>query len=52
MLAADDFTWDRDKLSITAPGLTWSGDAERQKVAVTTDWGVIDITLEAEGPIL
>ena len=52
MLKAGDFTWDRDKLWIIAPGLTWSGDASCQKVTVTTDWGAIDIALEAQGPVL
>lgn len=52
MLAAGDFTWSREKLWIVAPGLTWSGDASCQKVTFTTDWGAIDIALEAEGPAL
>jgi Lipocalin-like domain/CrtC N-terminal lipocalin domain len=52
MLAANDFTWSRDKLAIIAPGLRWSGDVNRQSVVFSTDWGAIDIILEAKGPAL
>lgn len=52
MLSAEDYYWDRAALLIRAPGLEWSGDAQRQTVSVTTDWGAIKIDLEARGPAL
>ena len=52
MLSAEDYEWSRETLAIRTPGLSWTGDAQRQKLSVTTDWGAIEIEVEARGPVL
>jgi hypothetical protein len=51
-IAGKDYRWSRDRLEITMPGLTWTGDATRMAVQVATDWGSLDVTLEPEGPVM
>ncbi len=48
----EDFHWSEDGLNITAPGLTWTGDAEKMTVSFEVPWSTLDLVLEAEGPVM
>jgi hypothetical protein len=48
----EDFRWAEGRLDIKAPGLSWTGDANRQRVQVETPWGALDVRLVANGPAL
>ncbi|SDY85004.1 lipocalin family protein [Citreimonas salinaria] len=47
-----DFHWSADGLNITAPGLTWTGDAERMSISFEVPWFALDLELESEGPVM
>jgi hypothetical protein len=51
-VAADDYRWTEGKLDIKAPGLSWTGDSNRQAVQVTTPFGSLDVQMVATGPAL
>jgi hypothetical protein len=48
----DDHTWSTTGLDITAPGLRWTGTAQRMSVSLTVPWGSLDVQLEAREPAL
>lgn len=50
--AASDYTWSTKGLDITAPGLKWTGDAQRMSVSLAVPWGALDVVLQADGPAL
>lgn len=47
-----DYSWSTTSLDITAPGLRWTGNAERMAVSLDVPWGSIDVVLHARGPAL
>ena len=49
---AGDYTWSTEGLDITAPGLRWTGNAQRMSVSVDVPWGSLDVVLRAQGPAL
>jgi len=52
VIPRDEFQWDTTGLSIKAPGLIWSGNANHMAIAITTPWGALDADLVARGPSL
>jgi hypothetical protein len=52
MVKPADYRWSEGKLDIKAPGLTWTGDLNRQSVQVETPWGALDVQLEPTGPVM
>ncbi|MDQ0775257.1 hypothetical protein QF026_003723 [Streptomyces aurantiacus] len=52
VVAADDYRWTEGKLDIKAPGLSWTGNADRQSVKVDTPFGSLDVDMESTGPAL
>lgn len=54
MLGVDpeDYHWSTTGLDISAPGLKWTGNAEKMSVSLTVPWGSLDVTLTARGPVL
>ena len=54
MLGVDpeDYHWSSTGLDISAPGLKWTGNAEKMSVSLTVPWGSLDVTLTARGPVL
>ncbi|MCD1637032.1 hypothetical protein K7H91_25105 [Martelella mediterranea] len=51
-VAEQDLHWSEDGLNITAPGLTWTGDAEKMTISFEVPWSTLDLVLEAEGPVM
>jgi hypothetical protein len=49
---ASDYAWSTTGLDITAPGLKWTGDAQRMSVSLDVPWGSLDVVLQARGPVL
>ena len=47
-----DYSWSTQSLDITAPGLRWTGNAERMSVSLDVPWGSLDLVLQARGPAL
>ncbi|WP_437522253.1 lipocalin family protein [Sorangium sp. So ce726] len=47
-----DYHWSTTKLDIRAPGLEWTGDAQKMSVSLTVPWGSLDIELKPRGPAL
>ncbi|MCA2211525.1 hypothetical protein LDL48_01405 [Wangella sp. NEAU-J3] len=52
MVEPGDYRWSEGRLDITAPGLSWTGDARRQSVRVATPWGALDVQLVPTGPAM
>ncbi|MEV5408616.1 lipocalin family protein [Thermopolyspora sp. NPDC052614] len=54
MLAVDpeDYKWSTTGLDISAPGLRWTGNAEKMSVSLDVPWGSLDVTLTSRGPVL
>jgi hypothetical protein len=48
----DDYHWSTTGLDISAPGLRWTGNAEKMSVSLTVPWGSLDVTLTSQGPVL
>ncbi|BCL26780.1 lipocalin family protein [Streptomyces aurantiacus] len=48
----EDFHWSTTGLDISAPGLKWTGNAEKQSVSLDVPWGSLDVTLKAQSPVL
>ncbi|MFI7453578.1 lipocalin family protein [Nonomuraea sp. NPDC049714] len=48
----NDFAWSTKELDITAPGLKWTGNAQRMSVSLDVPWGSLDVVLQARGPAL
>jgi hypothetical protein len=49
---ADQFNWSTSKLSVSAPGLSWTGDEQHMTIKATTPWGAINLQLTNNGPTL
>jgi hypothetical protein len=50
---ADKFRWDTGAtLNIHTPELTWTGNADQQKITASTPWGALDLDLDAQGPVM
>lgn len=49
---AEAFHWDSDKLDVRTGDLTWTGNADRQRITARTPYGPLDITLDASGPVM
>lgn len=47
-----DLHWSADGLNITAPGLSWTGDAERMSISFEVPWFALDLELESDGPVM
>lgn len=47
-----DLQWSADGLNITAPGLSWTGDAERMSISFEVPWLAFDLELASEGPVM
>ncbi|HZP29194.1 MAG TPA: lipocalin family protein [Acidimicrobiia bacterium] len=50
MIPKDQYSWDRTGLSITMPGLTWTGTADEMQVNATTPWGSLTARFTPRGP--
>ncbi|GGP13481.1 hydrolase [Nonomuraea glycinis] len=48
----DDYHWSTTGLDISAPGLRWTGNAQKMSVSLTVPWGSLDVTLTSRGPVL
>jgi hypothetical protein len=48
----EDYRWSSTGLDISAPGLKWTGNAEKMTVKLTVPWGSLDVTLTSQGPTL
>lgn len=46
----DEYQWSASGLDIKAPGLSWTGDAQRMSVKISTPWGGLDLQLASKGP--
>lgn len=51
-VAPGDLLWTSGRLELRTPELSWTGDAQRQKVTATAPWGGVDVDLVVEGPAL
>jgi hypothetical protein len=51
-VAKNAYTWSTEGLNIKMPGLTWTGDARKMSVQVTTPWGALDLDLRSNGQVL
>jgi hypothetical protein len=51
-VAPDDYHWSTTGLNISAPGLEWTGSAEKMSVSLDVPWGSLDVTLTAQSPVL
>ncbi|RUO31245.1 lipocalin-like domain-containing protein [Aliidiomarina soli] len=51
-VAEKDLEWSDDGLNIRAPGLTWSGNAEKMTISFEIPWSSLELVLEAEGPVM
>jgi hypothetical protein len=51
-IAASDYVWSATSLDITAPGLKWTGDAQRMSVSLAVPWGSLDVVLQPRGRVM
>lgn len=48
----EDFHWSEDELHITAPGLTWTGNAEKMDVSLEVPWASLELELVSRGKVM